>query len=181
MDNNDCTSLVNASYHGHTDVVRELLARSANIEAKCGTGVTSLIVAAGNGRVDVVRELLARGANVNAEDDLGQTSLMEATVADSLEIVRELLARGANVMAKNRRGKTARMIADEHNDIDIADLLRKKEQVIARRGVAEMNVKTQNLPIDVSKKIVGYLGGRKSRTKRKLTRRKKQQKGTRRR
>ena len=173
--------LLDAADKGSLHDVRSALDSGANIEAMDNNDCTSLVNASYHGHTDVVRELLARGANVNAEDDLGQTSLMEATVADSLEIVRELLARGANVMAKNRRGKTARMIADEHNDIDIADLLRKKEQVIARRGVAEMNVKTQNLPIDVSKKIVGYLGGRKSRTKRKLTRRKKQQKGTRRR
>jgi ankyrin repeat protein len=49
--------------NGHVAVVRALLERGANIEAKEGDGSTPLYVAAQNGHVDVVKLLLKRRAN----------------------------------------------------------------------------------------------------------------------
>jgi ankyrin repeat protein len=180
------TSLQIACIYGHLDVVRLLLDRGANIEAAGGsTGQTALILASLEGELDIVKELLDRGANMEAADNLhGWNSLMLASWKGKLDVVKELVNRGANIFAKNSAGVTARQIA--RTDVpEVAEFLRKKEQAIARMEVARIVVNNRrggpDVPTDVQKKIVGYLGGRKKRTKRKIARRKKQKKGTRRR
>jgi ankyrin repeat protein len=167
--------------------VRLLLDRGANIEAAGGsTGQTSLIFASMEGDLDVVKELLDRGANIEAADNFyGWNSLMMASSKGKFNIVKELVDRGANILAKNVGGVTARQAAERMGFSEIAEFLRKKEQAIGRSGLAETVVSNRragpDVPTGVQKKIVGYLGGRK--TRRKLVRRKKQKqkKATRRR
>jgi len=180
------TSLQIACIYGHLDVVRLLLDRGANIEAAGGsTGQTALIFASMEGELDVVKELLDRGANMEAADTLhGWNSLMLASWKGKLDVVKELVDRGANIFATNVAGVTARQIAQ--TDVpEVEKFLREKEQAIARKEVARIVVKKRrdgpDVPTDIQKKIVGYLGGRKKGTKRKIARRKKQKKGTRRR
>jgi len=185
------TSLQIACARGHLDVVRLLLDRGASIDAAGESGQTGLILASMEGHLGVVKELLDRGANIEAaENRYRWNSLMVASTRRKLDVVKELVDRGANIFAKNVGGVTARQAAERNGTPEIAEYLREKEQAIGRKGLAEAVVKYQNLPddkgknfpTDVQKKIMGYLGGRKKRTKRKLTRRKKQkQKATRRR
>lgn len=189
-DYRELTSLQIACARGHLDVVRLLLERGANIEAAGESGQTSLILASMEGHLDVVKELMDRGANIEAaENRHGSNSLTMASFRGKLDVVKELVNRGANIFAKNVGGVTARQAAETKGFSEIAEFLRKKEQAIARMGLAERVVKYQNqlngknVPTAVQKKIVeDYLGGRK--TRRKLVRRKKlkqKQKGTRRR
>jgi len=186
-ENDGNTALIQASSMGKLDVVRELLGRGADVNAANRFGETSLIATASTSRVDIVKELLDRGANINAKDtSYGRSSLEHAANTGRLDIVRELLERGADIFAKNLRGETARTVAERRGKNEVAKLLLKKEEDIARTGISEINVKTQDLPIELSKKIRGYLfpkGGRsKGKTMRKRSHRKKQtQKGTRRR
>jgi ankyrin repeat protein len=181
------TSLQIACARGHLDVVRLLLERGANIEAAGESGQTSLILASMEGHLDVVKELMDRGANIEAaENRHGSNSLTMASFRGKLGVVKELVDRGANIFVKNVGGVTARQAAETKGFSEIAEFLRKKEQDIARMGLAETVVKNRrtgpDVPTDVQKKIVGYLGGRKKRTKRNIARRKKQnQKGTRKR
>jgi ankyrin repeat protein len=186
-DYRELTSLQIACARGHLDVVRLLLERGANIEAAGESGQTSLILASMEGHIDVVKELLNRGANIEAaENRHGSNSLQMASFRGKLDVVKELVNRGANIFAKNVGGVTARQAAETRGFSEMAEFLRKKEQAIARRGLAEKVVKYQNdeegknFPTEVMEHIVRkYFGGRK--TRRKLVRRKKQKKGTRRR
>ena len=180
------TSLQIACIYGHLDIVRLLLDRGANIEAAGGsTGQTALILASLEGELEVVKELLDRGANTEAADTLHRwNSLMLASWKGKLDVVKELVRRGANIFAKNSAGVTARQIAQ--TDVpEVEEFLREKEQAIARKELARAVVNNRrdgpDVPTDVQKKIVGYLGGRKKGTKRKIARRKKQKKATRRR
>lgn len=174
------TSLQIACVYGHLDVVRLLLDRGANVDAAGGnTGQTSLIMASMEGNLDIVKELLDRGANIEAADNFyGWNSLQMASWRGKLNVVKELVARGANIFAKNVGGVTARQGAERKGFLEVAEFLRKKEQAIGRSGLAETVVSNRragpDVPTGVQKKIVGYLGGRK--TRRKLVRRKKQQK-----
>jgi len=180
------TSLQIACARGHLDVVRLLLERGANIEAAGESGQTSLILASMEGRLNIVKELLDRGANIEAaENRHGSNSLQMASFRGYPIVVKELVDRGANIFAKNVAGVTARQAAERNGFLEVAEFLRKKEQAIARMGVARIVVNNRrtgpDVPTDVQKEIVKYLGGRKKRTKRKIARRKKQKKGTRRR
>jgi uncharacterized protein len=89
-----------ASFEGHLDVVKELLARKVEINAKRNDGATALIAASFSGQLQVVQLLLAQGADVNAKTGTGATALIMASQKGHLEVVRALLANGADINAK---------------------------------------------------------------------------------
>jgi ankyrin repeat protein len=66
-----------AAFAGHTEVVKFLLEKGAEVNAK-GTigGTTALMVASQNGHAEVVKVLLEKGADVNVKDTtIGTTAL----------------------------------------------------------------------------------------------------------
>ena len=52
--------LINACQEGHLDVVKELIERGADTEAKINSGRTPLYLACEGGHLDVVKELIKR-------------------------------------------------------------------------------------------------------------------------
>ena len=72
--NSGATSLIIASQNGSFAVVRELLARGANVNAATNDGSTPLIRASSHGHVEVVRALLAAGADKRFMENNGATA-----------------------------------------------------------------------------------------------------------
>lgn len=66
------TSLHRAAANGHSDVVRLLVSRGSNPNARDRTGKTPLHIAAANGRGETARALIALGADPAALDDEGK-------------------------------------------------------------------------------------------------------------
>ncbi len=133
-----------ASALGHTEGVKELLNRGANIEEKDKYGKTPLIwgvflqffnqlkwfiyflfLASALGHTEVVKELLNRGANIEEKDKDGETPLIRgvflqlfnqlkwfiyflflASALGHTEVVKELLNRGASIEEKDKDGWT---------------------------------------------------------------------------
>lgn len=61
------TSLIHAAREGHIDIVKLLLKRGANVNARSDDwNITALHFAVDRGHIDVVRCLLAKGADVNS-------------------------------------------------------------------------------------------------------------------
>ena len=86
-----------ASQEGNLDVVRELLARGAVVDAAFDTGATPLIQACWKGHPEVVRALLAAGANKRHVDIVGRTAhslagTFKDAPAGSRAAIRALLA-----------------------------------------------------------------------------------------
>jgi ankyrin repeat protein len=120
------------------EVVRALLDRGADIEARDnlkgiplvasgGGGATPLIEAAKTGDITIVKLLLERGANINAADANGGTALTEAVIHAERETVRLLLDKGASV--KVRTGALAYPVlamAAMRGDVEIARVLLEK-------------------------------------------------------
>ena len=100
------TPLITASSIGRIDLMRELLAHGAIVEAKASSGWTSLH-AASFVHLDVVRELLAHGANTNAVNVKGETPLILASRDGRTKVVRALLAAGADKHYVSNNGATA--------------------------------------------------------------------------
>ena len=95
------TPLMTASFHGYLEIVRELLAPGADIDAMDDQGYTSVYGASFRGHLDVVKELTSHGANVNmVSNESGKNALMMASENGSLEIVKDLLDHGADINAK---------------------------------------------------------------------------------
>jgi ankyrin repeat protein len=95
------TALAEAAWHGADEIVRELLAHGADVNAKLDSGSTALMMAAQHGNRKVVQILLDAGADVKAAAKDGQTALSIAEKQKHEEVARILRARqGAGLTSK---------------------------------------------------------------------------------
>lgn len=116
------TALMCAAQNGHTDIVRLLIEKGADVNTvAAGTG-TALMDAAGNGHADIVRILLEKGANVNV--NVGGTALMFAAREGNADIVRALLKKGADLNAMDSVGYTALSLAEARGHADVVRVLK---------------------------------------------------------
>ncbi|KAL3587781.1 hypothetical protein FPOAC2_13692 [Fusarium poae] len=96
------TDLMIASFYGHYVIVKLLLDKGAEIEAKDSEyGQTPLSWAAGNGRDAVVKLLLDKGAEVDVKDKGDRTPLSWAAEKGHDAVVKLLLDKGAEIEAKD--------------------------------------------------------------------------------
>src|SRR5262249_46342137 len=94
------TSLMTASLTGNPGVVRTLLARGVNVNARESShGQSALMWAVAERHLDIARLLIANGADVRARSTGGFTPLMFAARQGDLDGVKLLLANGADVNA----------------------------------------------------------------------------------
>ncbi|KAG2458282.1 CATL1 protein, partial [Polypterus senegalus] len=96
-DNTGTTTLMVASYSGHTDCVRELILQGADINLQRETGSTSLFFAAQQGNNDIVKLLFEYGASTEFQTKEGGTALSAACQYGHSTVVETLLKNGANV------------------------------------------------------------------------------------
>ena len=119
-------SIHEAAALGNIEAVKQFLDSGTDVNAKDKTGGTPLDEAAGWGRKDIVELLIAKGADVNAKfEDDGSTPLHLAAWKGHFETAELLIAKGADVNAKIEDGRTSLDRAEETNNKEIADLLRK--------------------------------------------------------
>lgn len=115
--------LQEAAKNGHYDIVRELLAYGAEINAQDYRNDTALKWAAFNGHYAIVELLLNYGADLHIRDFDGYTALLDAVRRNQFEIARLLLSRGANPCDTDNSGKSAYHHACSNYSYDIMDLL----------------------------------------------------------
>lgn len=83
---------------GQVDVVRDLIAKGANVNEIC-TGdndVTALHSASAYGNIDVINELIKSGSNINAIDKEGRSAMHLAGIYNQREAYEILLKNGGN-------------------------------------------------------------------------------------
>jgi ankyrin repeat protein len=97
----DESPLMMAALKGHMGLVRQLIARDADVNK---TGWTPLHYAATNGHVAIMRLLLDHHAYIDAESPNGTTPLMMAAHYGSPEAVKLLLEAGADPAAQEPAG-----------------------------------------------------------------------------
>lgn len=140
------TPLILAAARGHVEVVRLLLKRGANIEARGARNRTALEWAEQNGHPDcvaLIREQLAEplltavldgevelterilglGADKETQDSYGNTPLALAALKGRVEILQLLLGVDADTEAKNQAGNTPLALAAAEGYLEIVQLL----------------------------------------------------------
>ncbi|KAI4249056.1 MAG: hypothetical protein L6R42_009092, partial [Xanthoria sp. 1 TBL-2021] len=117
-------SLYKAAFQGHLTVVKSLLGRGADMNARNSyNDETPLHAAVVERRLEVVAELVERGANVAVRDDIGYTPLHWSAVYGYTEIATCLLSHGADVNAKIDTGDSALGLAVSQNHLELVNLL----------------------------------------------------------
>jgi ankyrin repeat protein len=106
--------VVYAAAGARIEIVRRLLARNIDVNARYPNDLTLLMWASGPDEnapeaqaVQVVSYLLDAGAHVDDRDDRGRTALMIAAEGGHAEIAGLLLARGADPALRDKAGKRA--------------------------------------------------------------------------
>jgi ankyrin repeat protein len=121
------TALQFAALLREVEIVRMLLEKGADVNAKDNSRSTALHWAIGTGKprsVEVVRMLLEKGADVNAKNNVKHTALHDAVRnSNNVAMIRMLLEQGAEVNAKHLD------IAREKGHTSVITLL---EQTLAR-------------------------------------------------
>jgi len=110
-DSHGGTLLREAAYSNNLDVVKYLVEKGADVNAKDRFEHTPLYLTS---NPDVVKYLVEKGADVYAKDDDGMTPLHAVTLGyvtikeedDRLKIVKNLIEKGADVNAKDNDGTT---------------------------------------------------------------------------
>ena len=87
--------LIYAAWRGHTEVVRYLLGKGAEIDSPALNGITALMMAARGGHFETVKLLLWEVANPNLRSDSGATALQWALNAGNTDIAALLKQAGA--------------------------------------------------------------------------------------
>ncbi|WP_374691508.1 ankyrin repeat domain-containing protein [Accumulibacter sp.] len=85
---NQWSALHYAVFNGHGKVVRDLMSRGANINARAPNGATPLMMAAREGHLDLARELLEAGANASLQSDWGDNALTMAMRYNHLRLAK---------------------------------------------------------------------------------------------
>ncbi|MEM3964467.1 MAG: ankyrin repeat domain-containing protein [Thermofilaceae archaeon] len=132
-------SLHEAARKGDLQLVKKLVVKGADVNAKDLSGWTPLHYAAKEGHLEIVQFLVEKGASVNAEDISGWTPLHEAAYCGHLEIARFLAMRGANVNARENIDKATPLhYAVKMGHLEVARLLIEKgANVNARNNNSE--------------------------------------------
>ncbi len=100
----DESPLMLASMKGHVELVKQLIARDADVNK---TGWTPLHYAASGAQAPIIAILLDHSAYIDAESPNGSTPLMMAAMYGNAECVKMLLEAGADPTLKNQQRLSA--------------------------------------------------------------------------
>jgi ankyrin repeat protein len=116
-------NLIRAADRGQLKIVKFLVERGVDVDARSVEGVTPLMYASQNGYLEIMEYLIRMGADVNATPYNNVTPLIGAVRTGHFEATELLLEAGAKVDAKDELGLTSLMHASAYDYPEIADLL----------------------------------------------------------
>jgi len=152
------TPLIIASWKGHTEIVKLLLANGADANKMDKDGDTSLHSASEEDNAGIVEILLKAGADPNKANNKGETPLFVAARRGHVTAVRALLkSRGIQVDKVDKKGWTPLMIASQYGAPFCARALLKAgadPNKAKPDGVTALHVASFNDKVDVVKELL---------------------------
>jgi ankyrin repeat protein len=124
-DDYNMTLLSVAAEQGRMEVVRLLLDRGAELEARDYEEETALFRAVAYGHEEIVDMLLSRGADARTQKEYAATPLQAASSEGNLGVVRLLVQhlRGQGLNDVNMRGRTALWLACRNGHTELGRVL----------------------------------------------------------
>ena len=121
------TPLMYAAYVGNIEVIKLLIEKGADVNARNNHNGTALMLVAQRGDLVSVRLLLEKGADARVRHASGYTALMYAAASENSdpELIRAFLARGVELNVKANDGETALKLAGRKGRTEIVRLLEK--------------------------------------------------------
>jgi len=116
-------ALSQAADYGHLPVVKLLVEKGADVNARDPSGYTPLARAAEANEKDIALFLLDKGADRNGRDNFEMTPLLRAAQRDHADMVKLLIEKGADINAKNKNGETAVLTAVKENNPEVLKVL----------------------------------------------------------
>ncbi|MFC1670864.1 ankyrin repeat domain-containing protein, partial [Spirochaetota bacterium] len=98
-----------ATENGDINIIKLLIEKGINVNAKGGNGRTALITASEKGYTEIVKILISNKANIETRDNSGFSAYMTAILNGNISIVLILKKNGA-VLTRNDKKKIASSI-----------------------------------------------------------------------
>ena len=138
------TPLMLASRLGRREIVAQLLAAGAAVDAADERGYTALFHAcydpdADRGHPEVVEVLIEAGADKEAQIGFGVRPLMYAAGNGEAGVVQALLRAGADPLARNEVGRTALMMVKDRDYVDVINILHEAEALLESANCGSRN------------------------------------------
>jgi len=110
-----------AAFFAHSDAVKYLLERGADVNQYAKSPHVQALHAAAAGRcLECVRALLEKGADPNAPQDAGFRALHEAASSNDRAMAELLIKKGATPDVKEDKGRTGADLARERGHLEMA-------------------------------------------------------------
>ena len=133
------------------DIVKLLVEKGADVNAKNEAGLTPLMKASQMLNPSIAIYMIEKGANINEQDMFGKTALMFAAETSKADTVKVLLEKGADKTLRTNTGKTALDLAEVY---EIRTLLEDPEVESKFKGFTKSDIDLLNrifeAPSDIS-------------------------------
>ena len=126
---NEKYSLIHfAAEYGQKEILKYLIKKGANVNAKSINGTTPLQKAVLNKKIETANYLIDQGAKINDQDSYKQTALHIAVEVEDLAMIKLLLDQGADLEIKDHLNETPLDLAKYKKKNDIIELITKTMQ-----------------------------------------------------
>ncbi len=117
------TALMIAAAAGQNEVIRFLIEKGANVNAKKDFGYTPLMISIINNRTETARLLIDNGAKIVAQTTLKESPFIFAIEKCNTELVGLLIDKGADIAIKTKVGQKPLLIAATKGCKDVLEVL----------------------------------------------------------
>ena len=146
--------LVRAAMAGDVALVKSLISKGANVNAKYKGSTLLHGVAAWHDTPEMAQFLVAKGADVNAKNKDGETPLHLATLCNRTVEFVKCFVKGANINVKNKDGNTPLHLAMPTGDVEVDEDVDIVKYLVSKGADLYAKNKKGDTPLSMSEGIV---------------------------